>query len=342
MTRCSLSKDFVFYMKKTSSTEFFSENFKISDACLAPMAGVTDAAFRKICVQNGCRMTFSEMVSAKGLVYQNKTTKAYLVKDPEEKCAGVQIFGNDPAVMGDAVSRFLNDSEFDFIDINMGCPVRKIYSNGEGSALLRDMNLVFDIASAVVKASSKPVSAKIRIGTEGKIIASEAAAALSEAGAGLVSIHGRTREQMYSGAADWQAVADAVRVSDIPVMANGDVTDADSYLRIKEVTGCSGVMIGRGALGNPFIFRQISEYSSTGTVSEIRTGEKILTAKRHFAYLLEYKDERTAVNEFRKHFAWYTKGIKGSASLRNEINQLAAKDEIFGKLDYLYSVFRDD
>ena len=321
-------------MKRTNA-DFFRDNLKAFDAVLAPMAGVTDMAFRRICVQNNCHITFSEMVSAKGLINQNQSTLEYLNKASEEKCFGVQIFGSTPSVLSHAVELYLNKADLDFIDINMGCPVRKVFSNGDGSALLKDINLVYSVASAVVNASEKPVSAKIRIGVDGVNVAVEAATALSEAGVGLVTVHGRTREQMYSGKADWITIAKVVESVKIPVIANGDVFNVDSYHDIKKITDCEGVMIARGALGNPFIFRQIYEAINTGQYGEISLNERLDTARLHFDYLLESKKEEIAINEFRKHFAWYTKGLRASAALRNEINQLKTRDEIKKKLSFL-------
>lgn len=313
---------------------YFLKTLQNNDACLAPLAGVTDLPFRLICEEYGAGIMVTEMVSAKGLMYENKATNELLLLGENEKDTGVQIFGCDAGVMSEAVKRYLNETAFAFIDINMGCPVRKIVSNGEGSALLSDYKTLYKVANAVVKASVKPVSAKIRTGTDQKNInCVETAKLLEEAGINAITVHARTREQMYSGAADWEKIAGAVSAVDIPVIGNGDVDSAESYLKMKQQTKCAGVMIGRGAMGNPFIFKEIAGYNQNGVYQKPNDTEKLNTALRHFHYLLEYKSEYTACTQFRKHLSWYTKGMPNSAKLRGRINSVKTKEELFALME---------
>lgn len=313
---------------------YFSKTLEDNDACLAPLAGVTDLPFRLICQENGAGIMVTEMVSAKGLMYENKATNELLMLCEQEKDTGVQIFGSDAEVMSEAVKRYLNNTDFAFIDINMGCPVKKIISNGEGSALLSDYKTLYKVANAVVKASVKPVSAKIRIGiNQRNINCIETAKLLEDAGVNAVTVHARTREQMYSGSADWEKIAEVVSAVDIPVIGNGDVNNVESYLKIKQLTLCHGVMIGRGAMGNPFIFKEIRDYHLKGSHQKVDDITKLDTALRHFRYLLEYKNEYTACTQFRKHLSWYTKGMAHSAKLRAQINSVKSKEELFALVE---------
>ena len=328
-------------MKKINDN-YFAAVLRENDACLAPLAGVSDLPFRLICLENGADLMVTEMVSAKGLYYNNGNTKDLLLHSPQEKNTGVQIFGSDPAVMSEAVKRYLNDTPFSFLDINMGCPVRKVTSNGDGSALLGDWKKMEAVTRAVVEASTKPVSVKIRIGlTRQSVNCVQTAKILEDCGVSAIAVHGRTKEQMYTGNADWDKIAQVkLRVS-IPVIANGDVYSVQSYKAIKAHTGCDGVMIGRGAMGNPFLFRQIASYRKTGTWEEVSSGEKLETALRHFTYLLEYKCEKNACAEFRKQLAWYTKGMPGSAKLRGEINSIQTKTELYTLINSMTESFAD-
>ncbi len=307
-------------MGKTKSN-FFENVLRDNDLCLAPLAGVTDAAFRRICLESGAGLMFTEMISAKGLFYSNKATETLLYKDKYENLTGVQIFGSDVLSIQEAVSRHLNNAGFAFIDINFGCPVRKIVSNGDGSALMKKPEQAAKIAKCVVDSSKLPVSAKIRLGTDSNSInCVEISLALEEAGVDLITVHGRTAEQMYSGKADWHMIKKVSENVRVPVIANGDVKDYDSYMKIKETTGCAGVMIGRAALGNPFVFSEIIAKNKGLCYNPPSVAERMNTALRHLKLLVEYKTESVALKEFRKHLAWYTKGMYNSAKLRGKIN----------------------
>lgn len=320
-------------MKKTKDN-YFTRILRYNDACLAPLAGVTDMAYRKICGENGCEVMFTEMVSAKGIFYKSKNTAELLLKAEEEKNTGVQIFGSDAEIMARVVKDYINHTDFAFVDINMGCPVRKIFASGDGAALLFDIDKLAGVAESVVKASAKPVSAKIRLGINSEnIIAVKAAKALEDSGIQMITVHGRTAAQMYSGSADWDEIARVVDSAGIPVVANGDVRDVESYTAIKARTDCAGVMIGRACLGNPFIFRQIRSYRESGIIPDITTSERLDTARRHLEYLSEIKPENVAVNEFRKHLAWYTRGMKNSSKLRGDINGINSTAGFYEMID---------
>jgi nifR3 family TIM-barrel protein len=264
------------------------------------------------------------MVSAKGLYYGSENSKRLLEIADIETASAVQLFGSDGAVVREVVKRFINDTTFAFVDFNVGCPVRKVFNNGDGSALLLDLDRLCDVVRSLVTASEKPVSAKIRIGAEGKIVAVDAAKRLEDAGVGMIAVHGRTREQMYSGSADWDEIAKVVEAVQIPVVANGDVINAERYQKIKAHTDCHGVMIGRAAMGNPFIFEEISAFREGILYEKPGLTKIILTARRHLGYLCELKPEKVAISEFRSHFAWYLKGVRGSASFRNEVNHVTS------------------
>ncbi len=324
-------------MIKTNDN-YFKDMLHLNDACLAPLAGVTDMPFRRICLEHGAGLMTSEMVSAKGLYYNNTATKDLLALAPNEKNTGVQIFGNDITSIQEAIKRYLNESAFAFIDINMGCPVKKIISNGDGSALLSDQKKVAAVATAVVNASEKPISVKIRIGIdEDHINCLETVKTLEDCGVQAIAIHGRTQNQMYTGKADWDIIAKAVAIASIPIIANGDVTSVEQYIAIKETTKCSGVMIGRAAMGNPFIFEQIKEYNQAGSYEETDPLLKLDVAIRHFKHLLDFKDEPIACAEFRKHLAWYTKGMPNSAKMRNEINVITSKEAMIALIKEMQS-----
>lgn len=294
---------------------------------LAPLAGITDAPTRRLCREQGAALTYSEMVSGKGLWYKDKNTGKLLQIYEDEKPVAIQIFGHEPDVMA-FTARELDSYENALLDINMGCPVPKIVKNGEGSALMKNPDLVYDIVSAVVKNSSKPVTAKIRAGwDENSINAVEVAHAISAAGAAAVAVHGRTREQFYSGNADWSIIAKVKRAVDIPVIGNGDVVDAESALRMMDETGCDFVMVGRGALGNPWIFRELEAAWKGEPVPEKPTTEdKKQMMLRHFRDLMELKGEYAAVREMRKHVGWYLKGVHGAAAFRGAVNQITKAD----------------
>lgn len=296
---------------------------------LAPMAGVTDLPFRLLCKEQGAGLLCMEMISAKALQYKNKNTKALLSIHPDEYPVSLQLFGSD----SDIISRIAHEIEelpFQILDINMGCPVPKVVKNGEGSALMNQPKLVYEIVAKTVKAIKKPVTVKIRKGfDDNHVNAVEIAKIIEEAGAAAVAVHGRTREQYYSGKADWDIIRQVKEAVSIPVIGNGDVTSGEKALELRRQTGCDGVMIGRGAQGNPWIFSELLEYEKTGVlparqdISVIRE-----TMLRHARLQIEYKGEYLGIREMRKHVAWYTKGLKGSAKLRDEINRVESYEEL--------------
>lgn len=301
---------------------------------LAPMAGVTDLPFRILCREQGCGLLYTEMVSAKAVLYNNKNTEALLEVEPEENPISLQLFGSDPQIMADMAKR-LEERPFDIFDINMGCPVPKIVNNGEGSALMKNPLLVGQIVEAMAKAVKKPVTVKIRKGFNDDMInAPEIAHIVEESGGAAVAVHGRTREQFYSGKADWDIIRRVVERVNIPVIGNGDVCSAEDVIAMEQQTGCEAVMIGRGARGNPWIFSRINEYRRTGVlppkpdVAEIKR-----MIKKHAQLQLRYKGEYLGIREMRKHVAWYTTGLKDSATLRNEVNLTESMDELFELLD---------
>lgn len=298
-------------------------------AFLAPMAGVTDMAFRELCTSFGAAYTVTEMVSSKGLVMGDKKSAMLLTLGKEEKTAGAQIFGDDPDIMAKAAVKCLAFSP-SIIDINMGCPAPKVAMNGGGASLMKDPQLAGRIVRAVRDAVDVPVTVKIRKGWDDSCVnAVELAKILEANGADAVAIHDRTRQQMYSGTVDLDIIRSVKKAVRIPVIGNGDITDIVSAANMLEYTGCDAVMIGRGAFGNPWLFRQINAYLDSGIVIPPPSLEEKMTVMlRHIAKMVEYKGEYTAMREARRHAAYYTKGLRGGAKFRAQMSSLETYDDL--------------
>lgn len=292
---------------------------------LAPMAGVTDLPFRLLCKEQGCSLVYTEMISAKGLYYGDKKTRSLMETLDEEKPIGIQIFGSDPKIMAKVVKEQINDMTFALVDINAGCPAPKIVKNGDGSALMKNPELLGEIVYAVAKESRIPVTVKIRSGwDETNINAVEVAKIVEEAGANAITVHGRTREQFYSGKSNWDIIKRVKEQLQIPVIGNGDIKSYKDAVSLLDSTKCDGIMIGRGSLGNPWIFSMLINQSERNPSPQ----EKIQTAIRHMEMLLEIKPEKVVMGEIRKHIGWYIKGLQGSAEIRNQINQTLSSTEV--------------
>lgn len=296
---------------------------------LAPMAGVTDLPFRLLCKEQGAGLLCMEMVSAKAIYFNNKNTEELLTIDDREPPVSLQLFGSDPDIISEMAKKIEN-RPFSILDINMGCPVPKVAGNGEGSALMKNPKLVEEIVSKTAKAIKKPVTVKIRKGFDDEHInAVEIARIAESAGAAAVAVHGRTREQYYSGKADWDIIRQVKEAVKIPVIGNGDVTSPEAARQLMETTGCDGIMIGRGAQGNPWIFRQILHWMETGEEEPKPDLEEVKAMiLRHARMLVEYKGAYTGIREMRKHVAWYTAGYPNSAKLRARVNEIESLEAL--------------
>ena len=301
------------------------------------MAGVTDLPFRLLCAEQGAGLLCMEMVSAKAILYNNKNTKAMLTIDEREHPVSLQLFGSDPQIMGDIAKRIEDEGvPFDILDINMGCPVPKVVNNGEGSALMKNPLLAGRIIEAMAKATSRPVTVKIRKGfDDAHVNAPEMAHIAQESGAAAVAVHGRTREQYYSGKADWNIIREVKETVRIPVIGNGDILTAADALRMRDETGCDGFMIARGAQGNPWIFKQILHEWETGEpLAKPSAQEMTEMMLRHARMQIEFKGEYVGIREMRKHAAWYTGGYPGASHLRralSEVENYEQLEELMGR-----------
>ena len=307
-----------------------------NDLILGPMAGVTDLPFRLLCKEQGAGLLCMEMVSAKGIMYNNKNTKFLLTIDERERPVSLQLFGSDPDIISEQAKR-IEELPFDILDINMGCPVPKIVNNGDGSALMKNPLLAGEIIEKTARAIQKPVTVKIRKGfDEEHINAVEMAHIAQESVAAAIAVHGRTREQYYSGKADWEIIRKVKEAVKIPVIGNGDVWTPQDAIDMRKQTGCDGVMIGRGAQGNPWIFKQILHYEQTGELLEKPSPQEVTEMiLRHAKMQMEFKGEYTGMREIRKHAAWYTAGYKNSAKLRGKINETETYEELKELLSHL-------
>lgn len=298
---------------------------------LAPMAGVTDISFRGLCKEMGCDLVYTEMVSAKALYYESINTKELLRIEDKEKPVAVQMFGRDPKIMAEVCESYFNKQEdICIMDINMGCPAPKIIKNGEGAALMKEPMLAEDIVKAVKRVSNKPVTVKFRMGfDENNINAVEFAKRLEYAGADAIAVHGRTRKQMYEGKANWDIIKQVKEAVCIPVIGNGDVFTPDDAVRLKEVSNCDGIMIARGSMGNPWIFKQIKRKFEGKEILKITAEEKIDLAIKHYKLAIKHDGEYKAIREMRKHLSWYIKGLARCTDIRSIINTLDNSEKIF-------------
>ncbi|MFA5524319.1 MAG: tRNA dihydrouridine synthase DusB [Tissierellales bacterium] len=302
---------------------------------LAPMAGITDVVFRTICKEMGAGLVYSEMVSAKGLYYKDKKTEDLMVIDERERPSILQIFGSDAEIMKQVTYDYLNKREdIDIIDINMGCPTPKIVKNGDGSTLMKEPEKIRDIVKKVVSVSTKPVTIKIRAGWDDTSInAVEIAKIIEDNGASAIAVHGRTREQFYTGTSDWNIIKEVKENTRIPIIGNGDIYTPEDGLRMMKETGCDAIMIGRGSRGNPWIFKRTVALLEKGiNISLPTTSERIDMCLEHFRTLCDLRGERIGVKEMRKHIAWYIKGMRDSAEVKNKINTVIDREQMENEL----------
>ncbi len=307
---------------------------------LAPMAGVTDKAFRYMCKKYGAGATVTEMVSAKAICYGDKKTGKLAEIYPEDRPCGLQLFGSEPDIMARAAKNVLDMYSPEFIDVNMGCPAPKIVNNGEGSALMKKPSLCYDIVYAMKKAigDKVPLTVKMRLGYDKEHInAVEVASLCEKAGADAVFVHARTREQMYMPPVDYTVIRDVKSVLKIPVIGNGDVTGGKDAVYLTELTGCDGIMVGRAAQGNPYVFDEISCFLAGKEYNGVSTEDKKEDVKQHITLLIKDKGEYIGVREARKHVAWYIKGLPGSASMRNRVNMAQTMQEMLCLIDEAFN-----